>query len=80
MTNINEFFIKELENMKKYPKDIFFKGDILYVNDSDKKSDGWWLARLRTSSSNQTSNQEKIKCGYIPSNYVAWYEVWKVHD
>lgn len=53
----------------------FKKGDILYVNESDKKSDGWWLARLRSSSatSSQSSTQgpDKIKCGYIPANYVA---------
>ena len=51
----------------------FKKGDILYVNEQDKKSDGWWLARLRTatSTSSSASNQERIKCGYIPANYVA---------
>lgn len=53
----------------------FKKGDILYVNESDKKSDGWWLARLRsssaTSSQSSTQGQDKIKCGYIPANYVA---------
>lgn len=52
----------------------FKKGEILYVNDTDKKSDGWWLARLRSSSNTtaqSTTNQEKIKCGYIPANYVA---------
>lgn len=51
----------------------FKKGDILYVNEQDKKSDGWWLARLRTATSTNSSasNQERIKCGYIPANYVA---------
>lgn len=46
----------------------FKKGDILYVNEQDKKSDGWWLARLR---SNSNQLDDKIKCGYIPSKYVA---------
>lgn len=46
----------------------FKKGDILYVNEQDKKSDGWWLARLR---SNSNQSDDKIKCGYIPAKYVA---------
>jgi hypothetical protein len=46
----------------------FKKGDILYVNEQDKKSDGWWLARLR---SNSNQPDDKIKCGYIPAKYVA---------
>ncbi len=48
----------------------FKKGDILYVDEQDKKNDSWWMARLR-SNSNSQSNDDKIKCGYIPAKYVA---------
>lgn len=42
------------------------------MNDSDKKSNGWWLARLRTRSSHvNLAEQEKIQSGFIPSKYVA---------
>ena len=43
------------------------------MNDSDKKSNGWWLARLRTRSSTHfnLAEQEQIQSGYVPSKYVA---------
>lgn len=41
-------------------RDLSFKrGDILYVNSDDKKSNGWWLATFDN------------KRGYIPAQYVA---------
>ena len=45
----------------------FKKGDILYINDSDKLSNGWWLARLKA----DYLNQSQKLTGYIPSQYVA---------
>lgn len=41
-------------------RDLSFKrGDILYVNSEDKKSNGWWLATFES------------RRGYIPAQYVA---------
>ena len=46
----------------------FKKGDILYINDADKLSNGWWWGRLK---STEGSNSQQKLSGYIPSQYVA---------
>ena len=46
----------------------FKKGDILYINDENKLSNGWWWGRLKTADSG--NHQQKVS-GYIPSQYVA---------
>jgi fyn-related kinase len=43
----------------------FKKGDILFINEEDKLSNGWWWGRLKLDQTNQKSS------GYIPAQYVA---------
>lgn len=77
-SNCNKFnknaYIALFNYVARTMEDLSFnKGDILYVNEKDKKSDGWWFARLRSTTTNQfnQSDDNNIKTGYIPANYVA---------
>lgn len=46
------------------------KGDVIYINDEDKKSNGWWWARLKQPSL-PGQQKEIYVSGYVPSKYVA---------
>lgn len=48
----------------------FKKGDILLINDQDKKTNGWWLARLKNAP-NSDGKKRNNERGYIPAQYVA---------
>lgn len=75
-TNCNKFnknaYIALFDYLARTPEDLSFKkGDIMYIDEQDKKSDGWWLARLRSNSNQFGQADDKIKSGFIPSQFVA---------
>ena len=70
--NLNKFnknaYIALFDYHPRTDQDLGFKkGEILYVDEQDKKKESWWKARKRSAE----SGSETILRGYIPANYVA---------
>ena len=68
-TKTKNAYVAIFDYVARTNEDLSFKkGDILYINDEDKLSNGWWWGRLKSMDGN--SSQQKLS-GYIPSQYVA---------
>ena len=72
-TNINvgnnkskNAYVAIFDYVARTDQDLSFKkGDILYIKEEDKLSNGWWFGLLKSTEGGKKSN------GYIPSQYVA---------